>query len=108
MTLYYRHINLGATRPGATPGGWPAMVLGVLGLVAALLLGLFFFTFFLGVALVAGVALAARAWWLARKGALAGGPAGSPDARRAGTTLDGEYRVLEGRSDQGEGRGEGR
>ena len=76
--MYYRHVNLGAARPGTIPGGWPAMVLGALGLMAALLLGLFFFAFFLGVALVAGLALAARGWWLARKGAR---PGRFPDGR---------------------------
>lgn len=80
------------------------MVLGALGLMAALLLGLFFFAFFLGVALVAGLALAARGWWLARKGARPGRfPDGRDghDGQRKGRTLEGEYRVLQGSPGQG-------
>ena len=62
-----------------------AIIVGAGVLVAMFALGLMFFAVFAGIALVSGLVLAARLWWLNRK-------LGKQDA--AGAPLEGEYRVV--------------
>lgn len=62
-----------------------AIVVGAGVLVAMFALGLMFFAVFAGIALVSGLVLAARLWWLNRK-------LGKADA--AGAPLEGEYRIV--------------
>ena len=62
-----------------------AIIVGAGVLVAMFALGLMFFAVFAGIALVSGLVLAARLWWLNRK-------LGKQD--NAGAPLEGEYRVV--------------
>ena len=70
--------------------GWPERILaGMLG-VLFLLLGLAFGAVILSLVAVAGVALAARVWWLRRQ-MLRQQPKHQTDVR----VIEGEYRVIE-------------
>lgn len=72
------------------------MLLTAVGFAVAMTLGLVFFVFFLALALVVAAVLAVRVWWFKRKLGM-GGPVGSmePGAGTSGTTIEGEYQVLE-------------
>ena len=66
-----------------------AVVVGAGVLVAMFALGLMFFAVFAGIALVSGLVLAVRLWWLNRK---LGSSANT--LRTKGSPLEGEYRVV--------------
>ncbi len=85
--------------------GWLAVLLAAVGFVVAMTLGVVFFLFFLALALVVAVVLAVRVWWFKRKLGM-GGPAGSraPGAGATGTTIEGDYQVLEGAPSSNSGR----
>jgi uncharacterized iron-regulated membrane protein len=69
-------------------------------LVGAFFIGAVILAVVLGVAVVAGVALALRVWWIKRKLDRARPPADAPAAGAQGTLIDAEYRVLEERNEQ--------
>lgn len=111
--MQYRQIDLGL-RPSGGPASWLAALLGIIGLTVAMVLGIFFFTLFLGIVLVAGLILAARVWWIRRR-ILRHGPGAEcerrpnsrsqscPTGQRA--TLEGEFTVLDGGDGQADQRG---
>lgn len=91
---------------GRRPGGWLGFVLGLIGFAVAMTLGVVFFVFFLGAALLIGLVVYARIWWLGRKLRASGSQRHQPQAerRQAGasdTVIEGEYRVLDSRSKTG-------
>lgn len=76
--------------------GWLAVLLAAVGFAVAMTLGLVFFVFFLALALIVAAVLAIRVWWFKRKLGM-GGPAGpkAPGEGMTGTTIEGDYQVLE-------------
>ena len=76
---------------------WLALVVAAVGFAVAMTLGLVFFVFFLGLALVALGVVALRVWWLKRKLGISGGPTPvRPGPEAGGTVIEGEYHVLKG------------
>lgn len=75
---------------------WLVVLLSAVGFAVAMTLGLVFFVFFLALALVVAAVLAIRVWWFRRKLGM-GGPAGptAPGAGMTGTTIEGDYQVLD-------------
>lgn len=88
---------------GRRPGSWLAFLVGLVGFAVAMTLGVVFFVFFLGAALVIGLVIYARVWWLGRKlrGMGARSARQQPEHRESGvsnTVIEGEYRVRDSRS----------
>ena len=80
------------------PLGWPERILAGVFAGLLLLLGLAFGAVLLGLSLIAGLALAARIWWLRRRLQRSG-------AEQVRTSvIEGEYRVLTQRQDHFEDR----
>ncbi len=78
---------------------WLALVVAAVGFAVAMTLGLVFFVFFLGLALVALGIVALRVWWLKRKLGISGGPMPNrPRPEADGSVIEGEYHVLDGES----------
>lgn len=76
---------------------WLALVVAAVGFAVAMTLGLVFFVFFLGLALVAFAIVALRVWWLKRKLGISGGPRPARPRQEAdGNVIEGEYHVLDG------------
>lgn len=76
---------------------WLALVVAAVGFAVAMTLGVVFFVFFLGLALVAFGVVALRVWWLKRKLGISGGPAPRRTRQQAdGNVIEGEYHVLNG------------
>lgn len=76
---------------------WLALVVAAVGFAVAMTLGLVFFVFFLGLALVAFGIVALRVWWLKRKLGISGGPTPRrPGPEADGNVIEGEYHVLDG------------
>jgi len=100
--VQYRQIDLGFG-PSRGPASWLAILLGIIGLTVAMALGVVFFTLFLGIVVVAAAILGARIWWIRRrllKQGMAAGferrfDMGQTGTGGHGTTLEGEYRVLD-------------
>lgn len=70
-----------------------SVIAGLLVVGVAFFLGLFFLAIFLALFVIAGIAIAARVWWLRRK---VGGQAGHRASRRHdGSVLEGEYVVVD-------------
>jgi len=69
-------------------------IVGILVLTAAIIIGGFVLSAFIGLAVIAGTALYARIWWLRRKirRAMQGGQA---PAGQGGRVIETEYRVVE-------------
>lgn len=85
--------------------GWLTALLAAVAFAVAMTLGLVFFLLFLALALVVAAVIAVRVWWFKRKLGV-GGPAGpgAPGASATGTTIEGDYQVLEGAPSSNSGR----
>jgi len=70
-----------------------SVVAGLLVVGAAFFLGLVFLAIFLGLFAIAGIAIAARVWWIKRK--LGRQAVATPDRRDDTVVLEGEYVVVE-------------
>ena len=82
-------------------------VLGGIVLIGAVIMGAFILAIALGIAIVVGVIVYARVWWLKRTLRRAGGPFGGPSGRSVGggstsdsEVLEVEYTVVDERDDR--------
>jgi hypothetical protein len=73
--------------------GWPERILAAVLGVLFLLLGLAFGAVIMGLAAIAGLALAARVWWLRRQ--LLRQQPKTPEGQTDVRVIEGEYRVLD-------------
>jgi hypothetical protein len=87
--------------------GWPERILGGVVAVTLVALGFIFGLVILALVAVAGVVVAGRIWWLRRRllRAVQQAEAQQDTAESAsGRVVQGEYRVLEGERERGQGR----
>lgn len=76
-------------------------VLGGILLIGAVLIGAVILAVALGLALIAGLVIYARVWWIRRKLARSGSPTGGRPSQRSGReTLEVEYTVVKERDER--------